>query len=189
MGRRLPEQTLPGQTLSVRTLLISAAVASLLLGCNGAERERAERERAAVAQRQRQLNALVSRCRRQQPLVKQQLLNLNSSNAGLNQLNQQSYGALPRPAAPDPAVLERYTRDDQEMERERYEQALARWRQRDGVERRRWEQRQEQQRQELTAQRLQARAALDKLGVAATPEAQTAWTRCDGAQLGALTRR
>ena len=35
---------------------------------------------------------------------------------------------MPRPAAPDPTVLARFTRDDQELEQERYQQALARWR-------------------------------------------------------------
>ena len=185
MGRRLPERILPKRTLLTRTLLLSSAVALLLLGCNRGER--AERERAA-AERQRQLDALVSRCRRQQPAVQQQLQNLTSSNAALSQLNQRSYVPLPRPAAPDPAVLERFTREDQELELERYEQALSRWRQRDGAERRRWELQQERRRQQLTAQRQQARTALDKLGVAATPEAQTAWTSCDGAQLQALAR-
>lgn len=170
--------------------LVAATLLGLLLvGCNGAEREQAERQRAAEAERQRQLDALVSRCRRQQPAVKEQLQRLNSSNAGLSQLNQQSYIPLPRPAAPDPDLLARFTREDQELELERHEQALARWRQRDDVERRRWERQQKRRHLQLTARRLQARTALDKLGVAATPEAQTAWSSCDGTQLGALGLR
>jgi hypothetical protein len=86
-------------------------------------------------------------------------------------------------------MLERFTRDDQEMEQERYAQELERWRQRNRAERSRWEWQQERRRQELTAQQRQARTALDKLGVAATPEAQSAWSRCDGAQLKAVTQK
>jgi hypothetical protein len=86
-------------------------------------------------------------------------------------------------------VLARFTRDDQELELERHVKALARWRQQDGAERRRWDMEQERRRQQLSAQQLQARTALNKLGVAATPEAQTAWTSCDRAQLGALAQR
>ena len=176
------------RTTLASTLLLCGA-AALLLGCNGLERGEAERQRAAEAERQRQLDALVSRCRRQQPAVNQQLQSLNASNAGLNQLNQQRYAPLPQPPAPDPALLARFTRDDQELELERHEQALARWRQRDGAERRRWELQQERRRQQLIARQQQTRTALDKLGVTHTPEAQTAWTSCDRAQLGALAQR
>lgn len=171
------------------TLLVCVAAALLLLGCNGGERNKAERQRAAEAERQRQLDALVSRCRRQQPAVKQQLQSFNSSNAALSRLKREGYLPLPRPAAPDPAVLQRFTRDDQELELERYEQALTRWRQRDGAERRRWELQQERRRQQLMTQRLQARTALDNLGVADTPESQTAWSRCEPQQLAAVALR
>ncbi|MCP9890462.1 hypothetical protein KBY57_05245 [Cyanobium sp. Aljojuca 7D2] len=177
------------QSSQASSLLVCAAAALLLLGCNGFGRGEAERQRAAEAERQRQLDALVSRCRRQQPAVKQQLQSLNGSNAALNQLNQQGYAPLPQPPAPDPALLARFTRDDQELELERHVKALARWRQQDGAERRRWDLEQERRRQQLAAQQLLARTALNKLGVASTPEAQTAWSSCDRAQLGALAQR
>lgn len=187
LQRRVLPSALPNTLPS--TWLVCGAAALLLLGCNGLEREQAARQRAAAAERQRQLDALVSRCRRQQPAVKQQLQNLNSSNAALSQLSQQSYVPLPRPAATDPALLKRYTRDDQELELERYEQEVARWRERDGVERMRWERQQQLRRQRLTTQQLQARTTLAKLGVAATAEAQTAWSSCSRAQLQALAKR
>jgi hypothetical protein len=171
-----------------KPLVVCGAAAFLLVGCTLLDSGEAERQQTAAAERQRQLNALVSSCRRQQPAVTRQLQTLNTSTTALIQLNQQRYVPLPQPAAPDPTQLKRFTRDDQELELERHEQALARWRQRDGVERRRWELQQEQQRQRLTAEQLQARIALDKLGVATSPEAQTAWTRCDREQLGALTQ-
>ena len=169
--------------------LVAATLLALgLVGCNGAERQRREqaaRERAAA---ERQLDALVSRCRRQQGAVSEQVRALSSSSAALERLNQQSYAPLPQPAAPDPAVLARFTRDDQELEQERYQQALARWREIDGAARQRWQAQQAAERQQLTARQNAARAALAKLGVAATPEALSAWSRCDGPALMAVTQ-
>ena len=173
------------------SLVAATLLGLLLVGCNGAERERraeAERQRAAAVERQRQQGALVSRCRRQQGAVSEQVRAFSSSSAALKQLNQQSYGPLPQPAAPDPAVLARFTRDDQELEQERYQQALARWREADGAARQRWQAQQAAERQQLTARQNAARAALAKLGVAATPEAQSAWSRCDGPALMAVTQ-
>jgi len=172
--------------------LVAATLLGLLLvGCNGAERDRraeAERQRAAAVERLRQQGALVSRCRRQQAAVSQQVQSLTSYSSDLGRLSQRSYVPLPRPAAPAPMVLARFTRDDQELEQERYQQALARWREADGAERQRWEAGQEARRQELTARQDEARQALTKLGVAATPAAQSAWSRCDGPQLMAVTQ-
>ena len=172
-------------------VLLAALLAVLLVGCNGTEqqrREQAEREQAAAAQRQRQLDALVSRCQRQQPAVRKLLQEHDRSVAALSQLTQQRYIPLPQPAAPDPAVLGRFTREDQELEQERYQQALARWREADGAARQRWQAQQAAERQQLTARQGEARAALAKLGVGASPEAQSAWSRCDGPQLMAVTQ-
>jgi hypothetical protein len=83
--------------------------------------------------------------------------------------------------------MARFTRDDQELEQERYANALARWREADGAEQRSWQVQQEARRQELRTRQSGARAALDQLGVAATPEAQGAWSRCDRAQLSAIS--
>ena len=173
-------------------VLLAALLAVLLVGCNGAERQRREqeaREQAAAAQRQRQLDGLVSRCRQQQPAVRKLVQEHDRSVAALSQLTQQRYAPLPQPAAPDPAVLARFTREDQELEQERYGQALARWRQADGAERRRWVAGQEARRQELMARQNEARQALTKLGVAATPAARSAWSRCDPQGLAAAALR
>ena len=65
------------QLRSSHPLLLAGLLAVLLVGCNGAERQRreqAERDQAAAAQRQRQLDGLVRRCRQQQPVVQQQVL-------------------------------------------------------------------------------------------------------------------
>ena len=168
------------------SLMAVTVLALLLVGCNGAESERRaqqERQRAAAVERQRQEGALVSRCRRQQAAVKLKLQELNNSSAELTRLHQQSYSPLPRPAAADPELLARFTREDQELELERYEQALARWRQDNGAERQRWQEQQQRRRQLLTASWQQTRAELEKLGVPASPEAQIAWSSCNGPQL------
>ncbi len=163
-------------------LWLAPVLALLLLACDGAKRE----QQQAALQRQRQLDALLNRCRSQQDAVRQQVDSLNSSNARLARLALQTYVPLARPAAPAPELLARYTRDDQELELERHAQALERWRQEDGAQRRRWQLQQQARRQELTAGRALALAALNKLGVAATAEARTAWSRCDLAQLEQL---
>jgi hypothetical protein len=171
-------------------VLLAALLAVLLVGCNGAERQRREqatREQAATAQRQRQLDDLVSRCRQQQPAVRKLVQEHDRNVAALTQLTQQRYIPLPQPTAPDPAVLDRFTRDDQELEQERYAQALARWREADGAERRRWEASQEARRQELTARQSEARQALTKIGVAATAAARSAWSSCDRSRLSAFS--
>lgn len=168
-------------------LTLAALLALVLVGCSGSERQR--RDQAAAAKRQRQLAALVERCRRQQPAVQKLVQELGRSSTALTRLNQQRYSPLPQPTAPDPALLERYTRDDQELELERHAQAQARWREADGAERRRWEAAQEVRRQELVERELQASQSLLRLGVAATPEARAAWSRCETEQLAAVALR
>jgi hypothetical protein len=169
--------------------LVAATLLALgLVGCDGAERQRREQVAREQAAAERQLDALVSRCRRQQGAVSEQVRALSSSSAALERLNQRRYVPLAQPAAPDPAVLARFTRDDQELEQERYQQALARWREADGAARQRWQAQQAAEHQRLTARQGEVRAALAKLGVAATPEAQSAWSRCDGPALMAVTQ-
>ena len=106
------------------SLFFATLMALTLLGCNGEERQK--REQAAVAERQ--LSALVSRCRGQQPTVQRHLQELQRSSSELANLKQQAYSPLRRPAGPDPELLARFTREDQELEQERYEQAMATWR-------------------------------------------------------------
>ena len=165
------------------SLFFAALVALTLLSCNGAEQQR--REQAAVAERQ--LSALVSRCRGQQPAVQRQLEALQRSNRELTKLKEQTYNPLPRPAAPNPELLERFTRDDQELEQERYEQALAAWRSSDRAERRYWQGAQEAKRQLSKARQQQAEKALLTLGVAGTAAARNAWSNCEPQQLAAVS--
>lgn len=167
------------------SLFIATLLALTLLGCSGAERQK--REEAAAAQRQ--LSSLMSRCRGQQPAVQRQLQELRRSTSELANLKQQAYSPLRRPAAPDPELMARFTREDQELEQERYEQALAAWRSSDRAERRYWQGEQEAKRQRSAARQQQAEKALLALGVGSTTADRNAWSRCDPQQLAAVELR
>ena len=162
--------------------ILAPLLALLLVSCDGAKRQ----QQQAAELRQRQLTALLSRCRSQQATVRQQVESLASSNARLSRLSLQTYIPLQRPLAPDPELLARFTREDQELELERHGQALERWRQADRVGKRRWQEQQQARRGALIAGREQALAELSRLGVAPTAEARAAWSSCDQAQLEAL---
>jgi hypothetical protein len=131
----------------------------------------------------------VSRCRGQQPAVQRQLQELRRSSSELVNLKQQAYSPLRRPAAPDPELMARFTREDQELEQERYEQALAAWRSSDRAERRYWQGEQEAKRQRSAARQQQAEKALLALGVGSTTADRNAWSRCDPQQLAAVALR
>lgn len=167
------------------SLFFATLVALSLLGCNGAEQQK--REQAAAAQRQ--LGALVRRCRGQQPAVQRQLQERRRSSSELANLKQQAYSPLRKPAAPDPELMARFTREDQELEQERYEQALATWRSSDRAARLYWQGEQEAKRKLGTARQQQAEKALLSLGVGGTEAARTAWSNCDPQQLAAVALR
>ena len=167
------------------SLFLTTLMVLTLLGCNGAEQQR--RERAAAAQRQ--LSAMVSRCRSQQPAVQHQLLELRRSSSELANLKQQAYSPLRRPTAPDPKLMARFTREDQELEHERYEQALSAWRSSDHAERRSKQGEQEAKWQRNTARQQQAEKALLTLGVGSTEAARNAWSNCDAKLLAAVALR
>ena len=164
------------------------AMGLLLSGCGGdGQRQQTERQRAE--ERQRQLDGLVSRCRRQQAAVQRQVAELERSTKSLEQLNQQGYLPQAQPAPPDPAQLERLSRADQELELERHQRALTLWRQAETSARQRWETQQASGRQQASAAKQRAVAALQQLGVAATAEARAAWSSCGAQQLAATALR
>ncbi|MDA0216449.1 MAG: hypothetical protein O3B32_05060, partial [Cyanobacteria bacterium] len=96
--------------------ILASLLALLLVSCDGAKRQ----QQQAAELRQRQLTALLSRCRSQQATVRQQVESLASSNARLSRLSLQTYIPLQRPPAPDLELLARFTRGDQELELERH---------------------------------------------------------------------
>lgn len=116
----------------------------LLGSCGGRQQERqAERERqeqqAREAARSRQLDAQVSRCKSQQEKLQQLADQLASTQGALSRLAQRGYSPTPRPQAPDPSVLERYTISDQELELERHQEALRAWNAKEVARRQRWQ--------------------------------------------------
>ena len=167
------------------TLFFASLLALTLLGCNGAERQR--REQAAVAERQ--LSDLVSRCRGQQPAVQRQLQELERSSSELANLEQQSYAPPRKPTAPDPERLARFTREDQELELERYEQALAAWHTNNEFNKLSWQVDQEAKQQRSMSRQQKAKKALLALGVDGTAAARNAWNNCDGKQLAEVSLR
>ncbi|MCT0216759.1 hypothetical protein KQ298_10545 [Synechococcus sp. CS-1330] len=173
------------QRRATASIFFATLMALTLLGCTGAEQKK--REQAAAAQRQ--LRALVSRCRGQQPAVQRHLQELQRSSSELANLKQQAYSPLRRPAAPDPELMARFTREDQELELERYEQALAAWRSSDRAERRDWQEEQEAKRQRSTARQQQSEKALLALGVGSSEAARNAWRNCEPQQLAAVSLR
>lgn len=126
--------------------ILAPLLALLLMSCDGAKRQ----QQQAAELRQRQLTALLSRCRSQQATVRQQVESLASSNARLSRLSLQTYIPLQRPPAPDLELLARFTRQDQELELERHGQALERWRVADRAGKRRWQEQQQARRGRLS---------------------------------------
>jgi hypothetical protein len=173
------------QRRATACLFFATLMALTLLGCNGAERQK--REQAAAAQRQ--LGALVSRCRGQQPAVQRHLQELQRSSSELTNLKQQAYSPPLKPAAPDPEPTARFTREDQELEQERYGQALAAWRSSDRAARLYWQGEQDAKRQRSTASQQQAKKALLAFGVGSSAAARNAWSNCDAKQLAAVALR
>jgi hypothetical protein len=173
------------QRRTTASLFFASIIALTLLGCNGGERQK--REQAAAAQRR--LSALVKRCRGQQPAVQLQLQELRISSSELANLKQQPYSPLRKPTAPNPELMARFTREDQELEQERYEQALAAWRSSDSAERRYWQGEQEAKRQGSTARQQQAEKALLALGVGSSAATRNAWSNCDAKSLATIAIR
>lgn len=123
--------------------LVLAAGLPLLGSCGGRQQQQAERERqeqqAREAARNRQLDAQVSRCKSQQEKLQQLADQLASTQGALSRLAQRGYSPTPRPQAPDPSVLQRYTISDQELELERHQEALRAWNAKEASRRQRWQ--------------------------------------------------
>lgn len=126
-----------------RALLLSLLLAAslpLLGSCGGRQQQESERERQArEAARMRELDGRVSRCKQQQEKLEQLADQLASSQGALSRLAQRGYSPAPRPQAPDPAVLQRYTVSDQELELERHQEAVRLWEASEAIRRQRWQ--------------------------------------------------
>jgi hypothetical protein len=153
-----------------RTLLLSLLLAAslpLLGSCGGRQQQEAERERQArEAARMRELDGRVSRCKQQQEKLQQLADQLASSQGALSRLAQRGYSPAPRPQAPDPAVLQRYTVSDQELELERHQEAVRLWEASEAIRRQRWQAELGRERAALNRRLSSARQAMAALNPA-----------------------
>jgi hypothetical protein len=153
-----------------RTLLLSLLLAAslpLLGSCGGRQQQESERERQArEAARMRELDGRVSRCKQQQEKLEQLADQLASSQGALSRLAQRGYSPAPRPQAPDPAVLQRYTVSDQELELERHQEAVRLWEASEAIRRQRWQAELGRERAALNRRLSSARQAMAALNPA-----------------------
>jgi hypothetical protein len=177
------------------------AAGGLLVGCQNreqqAERQRQDQALQAAAAQRRALDGLVERCKAGQEELVKAADALAATQTALANLEQRRYRPSARPQAPDPAVLERYTISDQELERERYQQAVQAWQQEEQRRRARWQTELRQERQRLEARLKQQRQALEKANPAVlttgsdaglNSEALAAYRSCERDQLARLKR-
>lgn len=150
--------------------LACIALLGLLVGCQRptppAEQEQQQLEQEAA---ERRLDAAVERCQARREELQTLADQLAESEGALERLAARRYSPGPRPAEPDPQLLERLSRPDRELEQERHQQALQAWQEQERARRARWQSDLERERRQLQARRnqqLQALAALDPALVA-----------------------
>jgi hypothetical protein len=111
-------------------------------------------------------------------------------------LGKAVFTSTPEPEAPEPSVLRRYTISDQELELERHEQAVLRWRRDEEKRRRLWTQQQQRQRSDLEQQQETLLKQLETLNpalISVQPERQVkaeaveAFRNCDPKALASLS--
>ncbi|MFQ6537477.1 MULTISPECIES: hypothetical protein [Aphanothece] len=157
-----PRSRPPAAALALALLAAGVLLGSCQNRAQQAERQRQEQALQAAAAQRRALDALVERCRAGQAELVKAADALAATETALANLQQRRYSATARPKAPDPAELQRFTISDQELERERHQQAVQAWQQKEQQRRARWQAEQRQERQRLVARREQQRQALVK---------------------------
>ncbi len=144
------------------SLLISLGLlASCALGCRttpppGTPSPAAQAE--ALREQNRQQELAARQCRKRRQELQQDLAELRRAEAVLAEERAVPLSPLPAPPIWDESAEQRYSKVDQELDRQRYEQELAAWNQlRAGTEDQRLRLTQAQQRLDRQAQRLQKR--------------------------------
>jgi DNA segregation ATPase FtsK/SpoIIIE-like protein len=120
----------------------------------------AAQERRRREQAQQRLQADLARCRQQRQPMLALVTELRRTRQTLADQRLEAYTPAPRPQPPDEELEARYRPEDQELDRERYEAALAAWREAESQRRRRWEARHRARRMVLEAQQQQQLAEL-----------------------------
>lgn len=144
------------------SLLISLGLlASCALGCRttpppGTPSPAAQAE--ALREQNRQQELAARQCRKRRQELQQDLAELRRAEAVLAEERAVPLSPLPAPPIWDESAEQRYSKVDQQLDRQRYEQELAAWNQlRAGTEDQRLRLTQAQQRLDRQAQRLQKR--------------------------------
>ncbi|MCT0223619.1 hypothetical protein [Synechococcus sp. CS-1328] len=120
-------------------------------------------ERQRREQAQQRLQADLARCRQQRQPMLTLVTELRRTRQSLADLRLEGYDPSPRPRPPDEELEARYRPEDQELDRERYEAALAAWKQAEWQRRGRWEARHRERRAVLETQQRQQLAELRRL--------------------------
>jgi len=96
-----------------------------LAGCGpSAEQKRQEAERL---RQERQAQAELQRCRRDQKAISELTGQIQGQTKELAKLNAERYEASPRPEPPSPALAARFTQEDRELDELRYRERLRNW--------------------------------------------------------------
>ena len=105
----------------------------------------------------------LERCRRDQANLREALKSLERTDAELEALRGRSYEPAPRPEAPDPALAERFSVADQELDAVRHQEELESWRRQEDSRYAAWLQSRSNERQRLETLQRQQRQRLRAL--------------------------
>ena len=146
-------------------LLSLGLLASCALGCRSTpppESPPASAPTAALREQNKQQELAARQCRKRRQELLQDLAELRRAEAVLADERAAPLPSLPAPPIWDEAAEQRYSKVDQELDRQRYEEELAAWKRlraerRAGIDAQRLRLAQAQQRLDRQAQRLQKR--------------------------------
>lgn len=136
----------------------------LLLLLASCQRQQAPgpQQRAAAARAERDRLDL-ERCRRDQERLRTQVAALERTSSALAELEGRPYAPAPRPQPIDPALAERFSVADQELDSIRHQQAVERWQQEESSRYAAWLERHGREQQQLEEQLRQQRRQLKGL--------------------------
>ena len=148
MGRR---------RLALLTLLL-LGVSGAMVGCGPSPEQRRQAEERIRLQRQAQ--AMLERCRRDQPAVQRLSAEIQQRSTELANLEAERYWPAGRPQPPDPALAARFTQEDRDLDELRYRERLRSW---EEVEQRRYGRWLDEQRSRRELLRSQLQQAANQL--------------------------
>ncbi|MFY8149750.1 MAG: hypothetical protein ACOVNL_11135 [Prochlorococcaceae cyanobacterium] len=123
----------------------------------------AEQERLARQRAQRERQQQLALCRRQRTALIEAINAWRRTEQELADLRLERYRPLPPPPPIDEEREQRYRPEDRELDRERYENDLATWRQEESERRARWQARRQARQEELRQRQRRERETLRQL--------------------------